>query len=307
MADGRWRVLYAAQGGARPYYHNEETGETTWTRPEDVAERERRVDVALFGVNDGEADAVAGATDDMRANLDDGDAFLRTADVLARVLENARRAYDEDKDKPGEGQVHKHRRLRRGNATLAETVFGVPGGLRLLQLVGFVTRNEGGEAFLVYSPGEARGRPHAVLDTALSRLRTLREGAAQALASAKHSDAASAYTGGNHSCSRCGTHIDDGTTRLFSRSHDAPRGQFRYNCSTCAAEGVVFDLCETCWDAYVAGAFAHAEGRHAFETVHPTTQRHSVYNAESSARPWGGLGGVSVGRARDRLRERTGL
>jgi hypothetical protein len=38
--------------------------------------------------------------------------------------------------------------------------------------------------------------------------------------------------------------LADGTDRLVTRQHDAPRGEFRYECEACAG----YNLCEGCWD-----------------------------------------------------------
>lgn len=45
-------------------------------------------------------------------------------------------------------------------------------------------------------------------------------------------------------CSVCSHPINDGSERLFSRRHDAPKGEFRYECDQCQT----FNLCEQCWD-----------------------------------------------------------
>ena len=36
-----------------------------------------------------------------------------------------------------------------------------------------------------------------------------------------------------YECSLCGHAINDGSTRVFSRDANAPRGEFRYSCEQC--------------------------------------------------------------------------
>lgn len=43
----------------------------------------------------------------------------------------------------------------------------------------------------------------------------------------------------------------DGSDRLVTRKHDAPKGEFRYQCEACQG----YNLCEACWDRWgTAGA-----------------------------------------------------
>ena len=304
-----WSVAFSPEYGGKPFYYDKSSGKerTQWDRPDVLLARDVNVDMSLFGVDADTSLTVADAVDALREHHDTIEGFLRTADIVTKVLENARVGYEHDVAHGASGEMHKHRRLRRGNAALTAAVFDVAGGWHLLRAVGFNVETKDGETFLVYTPPSSQ--PHAALDCALSRICTLREGAVKA--GAQPTSPSTSRTGGGHTCSHCAKTIDDGTTRLFSGAHDAPPGEFRYECSTCVAEEKPpYVLCEGCWDAYTAGELKHASG-HNFETIHPITQRHGTYNspgAPGSASPWGGLGGgLSVGRARDRLCERTGL
>ncbi|PNH01715.1 hypothetical protein TSOC_012373 [Tetrabaena socialis] len=45
-------------------------------------------------------------------------------------------------------------------------------------------------------------------------------------------------------CSCCSRPINDGSDRLITKKHDAPHGEFRYECESCPG----YHLCEGCWD-----------------------------------------------------------
>ncbi|MEW5317840.1 MAG: hypothetical protein WDW38_009105 [Sanguina aurantia] len=106
-----------------------------------------------------------------------------------------------------------------------------------------------------------------------------------------------------HECGNCRAPINDGSERLFSGLHDAPKGQFRYECSGCSG----YSLCEKCWDRRTAGEMFHAPD-HTFRTHHPRASRHFMFGTETEANPWGQFsGGAISGRSRQRLTERTGL
>lgn len=47
-----------------------------------------------------------------------------------------------------------------------------------------------------------------------------------------------------HRCSWCARFIHDGSERAWTGKFDAPRGEYRYRCETCALH-----LCETCYDS----------------------------------------------------------
>lgn len=60
-----------------------------------------------------------------------------------------------------------------------------------------------------------------------------------------------------HECGVCDRPINDGSERVFSRSYEAPKGKFRYECDQCTPP---FNLCEQCYDRWAAmeGGLAHA-------------------------------------------------
>jgi hypothetical protein len=121
-------------------------------------------------------------------------------------------------------------------------------------------------------------------------------------------------------CGACAAPINDGSDRLRTRSHEAPKGEYRYECTACPEGPEGFSLCERCWDVHSAAlgntgqSGGVASGRpplhpreHAFRTIHPRMSQHGLIDAAGADNPWGAFRGASVGRARERLRERSGL
>lgn len=104
-----------------------------------------------------------------------------------------------------------------------------------------------------------------------------------------------------HHCGRCGAFIDDGSERAWTGRHDAPKGQYRYQCNQCAP---TYSVCEGCWDGLQAGAWSHGE-HHTFEHVAPISTRHNTRRTGSG--PWGNFAAGVSARSRERLRDRTGL
>jgi hypothetical protein len=98
-------------------------------------------------------------------------------------------------------------------------------------------------------------------------------------------------------------------TQRPSRRWDAPAGQYRYACATCAAPA---SLCEACHDRYTSGApGVHAPG-HSFTPHPPITSRLAASGASgggaaSDANPWGNFGASVSARSRQRLKERSGM
>jgi hypothetical protein len=95
----------------------------------------------------------------------------------------------------------------------------------------------------------------------------------------------------------------------FRRRWDAPAGQYRYACATCAAPA---SLCERCHDRYASGApGVHASG-HSFTPNPPITSRLAASGASgggaaSESNPWGNFGASVSARSRQRLKERSGM
>jgi hypothetical protein len=90
----------------------------------------------------------------------------------------------------------------------------------------------------------------------------------------------------------------------------SPLHACRYQCGTCET----FNLCQGCWDrhqqALQQGRLGLHDAGHSFEARGPQMSRHGAWAAanQSAGNPWGNaMTGGSVGRARDRLRDRTGM
>jgi hypothetical protein len=106
------------------------------------------------------------------------------------------------------------------------------------------------------------------------------------------------YQGRIYHCSCCDHPINDGSERLFTGRHDAPHGEYRYECTTCtgpgAPEAPPFNLCPGCWDRFQGGEALH-ERSHAFQHVGPRMTRHNDYYGNqgggeasgSGTNPWG--------------------
>jgi hypothetical protein len=113
-----------------------------------------------------------------------------------------------------------------------------------------------------------------------------------------------------HECSLCSHPINDGSERLWTGRHEAPHGEYRFECGTCQG----FNLCQSCWDKHQAqlqqGGPGLHDAAHVFEHHGPQMSRHgaSASRQATANNPWGNaFTGGSVGRARERLKERTGM
>ena len=127
------------------------------------------------------------------------------------------------------------------------------------------------------------------------------------------------YQGRIYHCSCCDHPINDGSERLFTGRHDAPHGEYRYECTTCTGPGAPevppFNLCPGCWDRFQGGEALH-ERSHAFQHVGPRMTRHNDYYGNqgggeasgSGTNPWGrpSFGG-SYARALQRMKQRYGI
>lgn len=116
-------------------------------------------------------------------------------------------------------------------------------------------------------------------------------------------------------CNVCDHPINDGSERLWTRQHDAPHGEYRYECTTCSASEIRFNLCQACWDRFHDGYSMH-DASHAFQHIGPRMTRHNDYygthsGGESSingSNPWGSRGrNAGYARGLARLAERYGI
>lgn len=108
-----------------------------------------------------------------------------------------------------------------------------------------------------------------------------------------------------HLCAHCRLVVVDGSERVWTGAHDAPRGEYRYRCTKCSNAS----LCERCWDKFFTGDSRVHDLSHPFEHVPPVTTRHGAAGAlsrETETNPWGAFRGSVSGSAYRRLGERTG-
>eukprot|EP00899_Mesostigma_viride_P029642 jgi/Mesvir1/9863/Mv22401-RA.1 len=289
-----WREYWSFEY-KRMYYYQDRRGDgisTTWDPPLRFLLQECMVDSEMYAI--GLVDAkriVLSVSAFVEDNCHkDRPVLIAAFSLLSRLFDNVAR-------EPGNA---KFRTIRLPNEAFATKVMCLQGVLPLMSAGGF--RLEGGERLVVDASFDTVAPPLLgrircmasrlqVVSTNLQREENPREKEMQAR-----------FYGGGHTCSDCGRKINDGTERLWSRRFDAPKGEYRYHCTTC--EG--FNLCETCWDVRQAGGGTHPKD-HVFEYIQPREQRHSIYHVESSNSPWGSFTGASAARARERLKDRTGL
>ncbi|KAG2484705.1 hypothetical protein HYH03_016533 [Edaphochlamys debaryana] len=214
--------------------------------------------------------------------------------------------------------LEKYRTVRKGNPKILEALDCLGGsGEAVLRAAGFVeARGQAGAGgdCLLFPPEGADLRPITLINAKLHQLTSRKGFTGMARDSddtgessrSRHSGLPGfAYQKEIHECSCCGRPINDGTDRLVTRRFDCPKGEFRYECDKCQG----YNLCETCWDKYQAGNLQPPHPReHPFRTHHPHASQHGLNANETASNPWGVLiSGGSAARARERLKQRTGL
>ncbi|KXZ52770.1 hypothetical protein GPECTOR_8g16 [Gonium pectorale] len=253
----------------------------------------------------------------VQANAHKGEALWRAAELLGRLTNNIVACGN---------SVEKYRTIRKSNPKIREALDVMAGGEAALLAAGFREQPPGGDTLVFPSPGAAPAatapapspaseggpdlRPLTVINSKLQQLGFT--------GSARENDDTGSSTRSRHSalpgfryqheifeCSCCGRPINDGSDRLVTRRHDAPHGEFRYECERC--EG--YNLCEQCWDKFIGGSLSPGHPRdHPFQTHHPKASQHNLRSNVSDTNPWGVvLNGASAARARERLKQRTGL
>mmetsp|Transcript_8652 Transcript_8652/g.14914 ORF Transcript_8652/g.14914 Transcript_8652/m.14914 type:complete len:355 (-) Transcript_8652:285-1349(-) len=306
-----WREFWS-QKYERYYYCNDTTGYNSWTIPKPVQLREWMMDAELYTVDIQVARALFRS---MQQLLDTNWAVPRElwscVALLAKIVGNI----------SGCGNSNpKFRTVKADNAAIRDKVLALDGAGELLLAAGF-TFYGGVYTFAAAAPAMMM---HALVLVAakLQQLHDKRgftggatfvkddavpgqQGAPQQ--TAWHGTPGFRWQTNIYECSSCQQPINDGSERLFSRSHDAPVGQFRYECTQCLDSQHGYHLCEGCWDKLQSGQHLHTAG-HTFRTHHPRASRHGMNSQETESNPWGvalGQGG-SATRALARLHGRTG-
>jgi hypothetical protein len=283
----------------RPYYQPEGASTTTWDPPPSMLFAECCLDADSYGVSVAQAAAIFSACHRLVAENDALGPDRKTAalETLGRMLHNILACGNAEP---------KFRSVKKTNARFAKDVLALRGGGDVLRSCGFCANTE-----TYYLEETADLAPlrccHARLMRLLDRKGHL--GTARLVDDDKPADRRREglppgfeYQEQIFWCSRCSKPINDGTTRLRTRSHETPKGEFRYACSTCPD----YHLCEICFDKLGKGEFQHA---HAFTSVPPRESLHGAFGQQpTESNPWGlQLNGASAARARERLRDRTGL
>mmetsp|Transcript_34016 Transcript_34016/g.75413 ORF Transcript_34016/g.75413 Transcript_34016/m.75413 type:complete len:366 (+) Transcript_34016:194-1291(+) len=298
-----WQEYYSIKY-QRFYYCNKQTGDNSWDIPPQVLLREWMLDADLYRIDV----TLARDTTMVLLRMMDGswhraEALWGAVELMSRVVGNVVQCGN---------SVEKYRHIRCDNAKFRDKVLALPGAMDVLRQAGFTQ----GREMVSFPPVCPDMGPATVMAAKLQQLHDRRGFTGSAI---HHDDSASSGTAASTSrhagkpgfrfqaeifeCSVCAHAINDGSERLFTKSHDAPKGEFRYECSTCPH----FNLCEKCWDRMLGGENLH-DPKHSFKTVHPKASQHYMYSTPTDSNPWGVfLAGGSASRARDRLRERTGL
>ncbi|GIL90688.1 hypothetical protein Vretifemale_18466 [Volvox reticuliferus] len=135
--------------------------------------------------------------------------------------------------------VEKYRVVKKSNPKIQEALQVAHGGEAVLLAAGFVERPAGGDTLVFPAPGpegEPDMRPLIAINSKIHQL-VSRKGFT---GMARDSDDTGSTTRSRHAglpgfryqheifeCSCCGRPINDGSDRLVTRKHDAPRGEFR--------------------------------------------------------------------------------
>mmetsp|Transcript_37404 Transcript_37404/g.70227 ORF Transcript_37404/g.70227 Transcript_37404/m.70227 type:complete len:297 (+) Transcript_37404:61-951(+) len=291
ISGDEWDEYFDTHQGGRPYYHNKETSNTQWEEP--TLHFETRLRLAADELHvpleflkelslwvDGRHDSLlASSTVEM-----EGYGLSSVSKTVKRLLENIVTSPSQPK----------YRTLRKQNPSFSK-VWNMPTARGTLLQIGFVEQEHD-----VTLPMHADLGPARFVSARLNQAQAAMDLATTAQPSGDSHGLNSRWHQNCHHCASCEKMINDGTERVWTGRHDAPRGEFRYKCNQCSN----YSLCETCWDLLQGGKMTH-ESEHTFEHIHPITTRHNT--TITGQGPWGNFSGSVSGRSRERLRERSGL
>ncbi|GLC43167.1 hypothetical protein PLESTB_000856000 [Pleodorina starrii] len=273
----------------RYYYHSAASDSTSWELPPQLQLTEWLLDASISGQDVAVCRRLLSALLwAVQANAHKGEALWSALGLLGRLTANIVDCGN---------TVDKYRTVKKSNPKIRDALSVVHGGEAVLLAAGFVEQLQGGDT-LVFPPPEATPdmRPLTTINAKLQQL-TTRKGFT---GTARDCDDTGSSTRSRHSgqpgfryqseifeCSCCSRPINDGSDRLVTRKHDTPRGEFRF----------------------MDGSLSPSHSRdHAFHTHHPKASQHNLHSNVSDTNPWGVLvAGGSAARARERLKQRTGL
>lgn len=301
---------------------------TSWTPPACFAFSEWALDASVYHISVRTARDVYMTLDTLITGHPPQIAFP-AVETLAKILGNISDCSNENP---------KYRCIRLSNEKFKKTVCEVPGAIDVLLLSGFQLLDDA-----VILPENA---PLQILRATAARASSLatkkgHSGSAKSDGSsppeATSSDSNTQPSAGTppspfygtpgflyqeriYHCSHCDHPINDGSERLWTGRHDAPLGEYRFECTTCVPPAPSFHLCQACWDRMQEEG---EQGRnrihplgHTFHHVGPRMSRHNDYygthgqgGGGDGSNPWGNRGGLGGGYSRGlaRMRERYGI
>ena len=287
----------------KAYYANKETKETRWDEPESFRTFRLDVDAGIF--TEIGRDAIGEVVKPLRflmrcESARDAKAWMNARDVLYKILKNI-------SEHPNEG---KYRRLnKKAGGSFVEKVWSVRFARECLVACGFTETADAVELILDTQRPEMNAKTLTKCRVLLSRLEPAIKARDAHVRLAREDDSSSGvnrrHLAPNKKCSHCSNEIESGARRLWTTDPFAPKGQYSFKCSQCVDKDYI--LCETCWDKKIENREPiHVE--HArFEHVPPIESRHNTSTRGFGRGPWGNFAASSVGNARERLRQRTGL
>jgi len=223
MPASGWAEFFSGGHGGRPYFVHAETGATQWAEPSSYRLEQEAIDAAVFGVD---IELVRGVMAPLRTMQGDAAHWPDARALLLRVTGNV----------ASQPHAEKFRSLKTTpGGKFAATVCSSPGGCELMRAMGFV---ESSGALTL--PPDAPTDPCRLAHCHIER-------STKVTGDDVKDDGGSGGGGGsgrwsNHACSACACVINSGQERLWTGRWDAPRGEFRYQCTQCAAPK--YTLCE---------------------------------------------------------------
>jgi len=298
-----WEEHFAADPINCPYYYETQTQTTQWEEPAHVRRKRLQLASEVFAVDISRLERVDGILQGSHDSSIYSPQAGGQVDNFVACIFTLRRIFENIVDSPAQD---KYRTLRKQNAKFSK-VWALPAVRRLLSEVGFIEISETVALPMAADLGPLRFAASRLqlaeaveVASSSGRAELHREGVMPAGLTEEEARAAR-WQHSVHHCGRCRAFIHDGSEKLWTGKHDAPNGQFRYQCNQCKD----FSVCEKCWDTLQEGKWKHGTPEHSFQHIHPITSRHNT--TIHGQGPWGNFGASISGRARERLRERTGL
>lgn len=294
-----------ARTRGRAYYVNIETNETRWTEPEQFQTFQLELDVDLFERDGVTREEILLILKPLRyltrcESARECKEWVDARDVLYKILRNI-------SEQPNEG---KYRKLtKKSGGSFVEKVWSKRFARECLLACGFTETADAVELTMDTQKPEVNAKLLTKCRILLQRLEPAIKARDAHVRLAKESETDSGvnrrHLAPNKKCSHCQNEIESGARRLWTTDPLAPKGQYSFKCSQCVDKNYI--LCETCWDKKCE----HREPIHAehssFEHLPPIESRHNTSTRGFGRGPWGNFAASSVGNARERLRQRTGL